>query len=106
MRARSQEKGNEMTAVKVQTERKYTRHPGITSREGGGALRQTHRQKETVCERSWGVTERDIARETETDRGRERKISLKQSIFYFMSVHIEVILDKNKNKKTYNYYLY
>ena len=34
---------------------------------------------------------------------------ISQSIFYFMSVHIEVILDKNKtnkNKQTYNYYLY
>ena len=31
-----------------------------------------------------------------------------QAIFYFMSVHIEVILDqKNKTTKTiYNYYLY
>ena len=28
-----------------------------------------------------------------------------QSIFYFMSVHIEVILDKNKKQK-HNYYLY
>ena len=35
-----------------------------------------------------------------------------QSIFYFMSVHIEVILDNNNNttkqtkQKTYSYYLY
>ena len=28
--------------------------------------------------------------------------SIKQSIFYFMSVHIEVILDKNKTKQTNN----
>ena len=34
-------------------------------------------------------------------------LCVNQSIFYFMSVHIEVILDKKTQQKTtYNYYLY
>ena len=52
-----------------------------------------------------------ICQLTSEDTKRYTTIIINQSIFYFMSVHIEVILDKKQNKKqtnkkTYNYYLY
>ena len=58
-----------MTAVKVQTERKYTRHPGITSKEGGGGLRQTDRQKKK--KKKERKKERDsVGEKLESDRKR------------------------------------